>query len=127
MAHIQCITKGKLISVFGCAGERDPRKRPKMGKISTQIADLSVFTAEDPRSEDIFAILKSMESDSLLGKFVSIPDRGEAIAFALASACKGDMVGVFGKGHEKSMNLDGIHEIPWSDHKIVRKYLKEER
>ena len=117
--------QGRLISVFGCAGERDIKKRPKMGKISTDLADLSIFTAEDPRSENIFDILKQMESKSNSKKFISIPQRGEAIVYALSKARKGDVVAILGKGHEKSMNLDGIHEIPWSDHKIVRKYLKK--
>lgn len=118
LTYLRSKTRGRLTSVFGCAGERDPRKRPEMGKISTQIADLSVFTVEDPRSEDIFNILKSMESGALPGKFVSISDRGEAIAFALASARKGDIVGIFGKGHEKSMSYQGF-EHPWSDKEII--------
>jgi len=121
LTYLKSITKGKLISVFGCAGERDPGKRAKMGKISSQIADLSVFTAEDPRSEDIFDILTEMEKEA--SKFISIPERSEAIAYALSRAGKGDVVGIFGKGHEQSLAYKGF-EHPWSDHAEVKNWLE---
>jgi UDP-N-acetylmuramoyl-L-alanyl-D-glutamate--2,6-diaminopimelate ligase len=117
LKYLKGITKGKLISVFGCAGDRDPGKRLKMGKISSQIANLSVFTAEDPRSEDIFSILQSMQKEAK--NYVSIPERSEAIAYALEKAKKGDTVGIFGKGHEKSLAY-GRFEHPWSDQDIAR-------
>ena len=134
--------KGKrLIAVFGCAGERDVAKRPMMAKISTNLADISVFTAEDPRSENVNDILEEM-AKAALGKgarefklsktkelkdlrtkehvFFRIPERGEAVAFAIQKlAKKGDTVVVCGKGHEKSMAYDGI-EYPWSDAEAVR-------
>lgn len=124
LKYLKSITKkpNKLISVFGCAGERDPRKRSRMGKISTSIADLSIFTAEDPRTESIFNILKSMKSTTKNNNFISIPERGEAIAFAMASARKGDVIGVFGKGHEKTMCFDN-YEHPWSDQEFIKKQL----
>ncbi len=128
LGYLRSVTKvspagrqGKLISVFGCAGERDPGKRSKMGKISSRIADLSVFTAEDPRSEDIFDILKTMRRDAK--NYVSIPERSEAIAFALSKAKPGDTVGIFGKGHEKSLAYEGF-EHPWSDHDVTRALLE---
>lgn len=119
LKYLKSITKGKLISVFGCAGERDPRKRSRMAKISTRIADLSVFTAEDPRTENIFKILKQMKSGAISKSYVSIPERGEAIDYALSMAKKGDIVGVFGKGHEKSMCYDK-YEHPWSDQEFIK-------
>ncbi|MDP3918092.1 MAG: UDP-N-acetylmuramoyl-L-alanyl-D-glutamate--2,6-diaminopimelate ligase [Candidatus Woesebacteria bacterium] len=125
LKYLKSITKGRLISVFGCAGERDPHKRPKMGRISTNNADLSIFTAEDPRSEDILKILKQIEKEAVNKKYLSIPERGEAISYALSFAKKGDVIGVFGKGHEKSMNLDGVHELLWSDQEVVKKLLKK--
>lgn len=118
LTYLKSITKGKLISVFGCAGERDSKKRSKMGKISTQIADFSVFTAEDPRSEEIFSILSQIEKGIVNKKFASIPERGEAISYALSLARKGDIVGIFGKGHEKSMAYKGF-EHPWSDKEMI--------
>jgi UDP-N-acetylmuramoyl-L-alanyl-D-glutamate--2,6-diaminopimelate ligase len=123
LTYLKSITKGRLISVFGCAGERDTAKRPKMGEISTRIADVSVFTAEDPRSEDISSILGEMELGAVNKKFVSIPERSEAIAFALNTARTGDVIGIFGKGHEKSMAFKG-YEHPWSDKKIAGSLLK---
>ena len=118
-------SKGKLISVFGCAGERDKKKRPLMGKISTEIADTSVITSEDPRNEkpeNIFEEITSEIKDDK--KYVLIPERGEAIAFAIQKlAKKGDTVVFCGKGHEKSMAYKGV-EYPWSDYEAVRVALK---
>ncbi len=118
----------KLISVFGCAGERDPRKRFKMGKISVKYADMSVFTAEDPRIEKINDILNVMARGArstgakLDRDFVKIPERGEAIAYALSLAQQGDMVAFFGKGHETSLAYKG-YEHPWSDQLAINNFL----
>lgn len=120
-------TTGKLIAVFGCAGLRDPRKRPAMASISTQLADFTIFTAEDPRTEDIQLIFRQMKEgvhDPHFGKFVTQPDRREAIRMALKMAKKGDIIGIFGKGHEKSMCF-GTVETPWSDQAVVRELLQE--
>jgi UDP-N-acetylmuramoyl-L-alanyl-D-glutamate--2,6-diaminopimelate ligase len=125
LKYLKTQTSGKLIAVFGSAGERDPYKRPKMGKVASEIADELILTAEDPRSEkaeDIIVQIKSGVTKKSV-KIYEILDRNEAIKFAIESARKGDLVGIFGKGHEKSMNLDGTHEVPWSDRKIVEKYI----
>lgn len=134
---------GKLISVFGCASERDERKRPAMGKISGELADVSIFTAEDPRRESIHKIideivigakksgaveLTKLKNEGLKKTkhkyFVRIPERGEAIAFAIQKlATKGDVVIICGKGHEKSMSYDGV-EHPWSDSDFIKTILK---
>ncbi len=119
---------GRLISVFGCAGLRDISKRPMMGKIATQIADLAVFTAEDPRSEDIWTIINQMKSGVTSGhdKIVSMADRYQAISFAVSQAKPGDVIAITGKGHEKSMNIAGT-EYPWSDQEAVKKVLLGEQ
>ena len=83
-----------------------------MGFISGQIADFSVLTAEDPRSEDIFAILQQMKKKAK--NFVCIPERSEAVAYALSKAEKGDCVVFCGKGHERSMCYS-LFEHPWSE------------
>jgi len=118
--------KNRLITVFGCAGERDTRKRPMMAKISTRLADLSVFTAEDPRHEDLHKIIKEMERGVLKSnrnKYIVIPERSEAIAYAIQKAAKrGDIVVICGKGHEKSMAYGDI-EYPWSDQEVVKRAL----
>lgn len=115
----------KLIAVYGCAGLRDAIKRPMMGKIGTDIADYCVFTAEDPRTEDIWSIIRQMKEQlkSNHQKVISIPDRGKAIEFALTKLAKrGDTVVILGKGHEQSMCY-GNDEHPWDDREAVRKIL----
>ncbi|MBI4029257.1 MAG: UDP-N-acetylmuramoyl-L-alanyl-D-glutamate--2,6-diaminopimelate ligase [Candidatus Blackburnbacteria bacterium] len=130
--------KGRLITVFGCAGERDRSKRPLMGEIAGKLADVSVFTAEDPRSEDVNKIIgqiakgarqahsKEMHPGGGLGftlwdkhVFVREPNRGKAIELAIKTAQAGDIVVICGKGHEKSMAF-GKTEIPWSDQDAAR-------
>ncbi|HKB88243.1 MAG TPA: Mur ligase family protein [Patescibacteria group bacterium] len=123
LKHLRTETKGKLIAVFGCAGERDHKKRRKMGKISEQLADFSIFTAEDPRSENLTDIFRLMKKDAK--NFVCIPERGEAIAYALSIAKNGDTVAILGKGHETSMAFKGW-EHPWSDQEIIKNYLEKD-
>lgn len=131
LKYLRTQTKGRLISVFGCAGERDKKKRFKMGKISVQLADYSIFTAEDPRSENIFDILTIMMHGAKSAggvenkNFVRIPERGEAIAHALSIAKSGDVVGFFGKGHETSMAYKGF-EHPWSDRLEIENFLEKD-
>lgn len=121
-------TTTQLIAVFGSAGKRDVGKRGLMGEIAGKLADLIVITAEDPRRE-----LSEINKQILAGvkksgvkktKVFIIDDRFEAIKFAIEKlARRGDIVGIFGKGHEKSQNLDGKKEIPWSDFEAVKKTL----
>lgn len=131
LTYLRTQTKGRLVTVFGCAGERDRRKRFQMGKVSIKLADLSVFTAEDPRHEDLFKIMSKMAEGArtvggVEGKnFFRIPERGEGIAFAMSAARKGDVVALLGKGHEKSMAFEG-YEHPWSDKDIVKDWLERD-
>lgn len=118
--------KGRLIVVHGSAGLRDADKRPMMGKISTDLADLVVFTAEDPRTEDVWAIIRQMKENLQENhdKIISIIDRQEAINFAIQKLAKrGDLITVLGKGPEKSMCY-GTEELPWSDLEAVKEALK---
>lgn len=125
-------TKGKLIAVFGCASERDPGKRPAMARISSELGDVSVFTVEDSRYENIYNIFKPMAAAArrkgkVLGKdFFEIPERGEAIAFAISQAKKGDSVVICGKGHEKSLAYHG-YEHPWRDQEAVHDFLNSKK
>ena len=113
---------GRLISVFGCAGLRDKQKRSLMGRISGRLADFTVITAEDPRTEDLDVINREIETGVLeyadSGAYRIIPDRTEAINFAVRMARPGDVVAAFGKGHERSMCY-GTTEYPWSDQKAM--------
>jgi len=125
LSHFKKKTKGKLITVFGSAGERDKEKRFLMGEIAARLADVSIFTAEDPRTEDIHKILDQIAQGAKKagGVFICIPLRGEAIVYGLSIARKGDIVVIAGKGHEKSMSYDGV-EHPWSDQIITRDALR---
>lgn len=125
LTYLRKETKGRLIAVFGCAGERDKLKRPKMGEVASKLSDVIILTSEDPRTEDANEIIRQIKSGIKTNTPVYIiPDREKAIKKALKIAKSGDIVGLFGKGHERSMNLDGIRETPWSDRKVVRKYLE---
>lgn len=122
-------TKKRLIAVYGSAGLRDRTKRPLMGKAGSSVADLVIFTAEDPRTEDVNVIIRQMKEGIEKGnhrKVISIPDRKEAIFYALNEAKTGDIVGIFGKGHEQSMCF-GTTEYPWSDHEAVKEWDAKEK
>ena len=117
-------TRGQLISVFGCAGLRDTQKRPMMGEISSSLADITVLTSEDPRTEDVNEIINQIKSGITSHHQVySQPDRQQAIDLAVKLAQPGDTVALFGKAHEKSMCFGKI-EYPWSEYKAVKKALK---
>lgn len=124
------MTKGRVISVFGSAGLRDKEKRRMMAETSIELADLSVLTAEDPRTESLNGILEEMAegAKSKGGRegenFWRIADRGEAIRFALRLARDGDVVLSCGKGHEQSMCF-GKTEYLWDDRIAMRSALSE--
>ena len=124
------MTNGRVIAVFGSAGLRDKAKRRMMAEISAQLADLTVLTAEDPRIESLDEILEEMsEGASRQGgvegtSFWRVPDRGEAIKFALHKAESGDIVISCGKGHEQSMCFEEI-EYPWDDRTAMRAALAD--
>jgi len=121
-------TIGRLIVVFGCAGERDKLKRRPMARAAVTLANHAVFTAEDPRREGLSGILSEMErgareAGATTGRdYRVVPDRAEAIAYAVAIALPGDTVLLCGKGHEQSMCY-GREERPWSDHAAARQAL----
>lgn len=109
--------QSRIIAVVGCAGLRDFAKRPVMGEIAARLADLAIFTAEDPRTEDVWSIIRQMKEQLTENhnKVISIADRGEALTFAINElAKKDDVVVIFGKGHEKSMCY-GTVEYLWND------------
>jgi len=119
------LTRGRVIVVFGSAGLRDVAKRKWMGEIAAEFADLTIITAEDPRTESLEAILaESAEGAASKGgvegkTFWRIADRGEAIQFAVDRAETGDVLLVCGKAHEQSMCFGAI-EYPWDDRVAAR-------
>jgi len=102
--------KGKLILVVGCGGDRDKGKRPLMGKIAVKWSDLTIFTADNPRTEEINDILNEMEGDltaTELDHVLRIEDRKMAIKTAVKLAVSGDVIVVAGKGHENYQEIKG--------------------
>ena len=118
------ITRRKLISVFGCGGDRDNGKRPKMGNISARIADYSVVTSDNPRTEDpdeiITQIVSNLPHDT---KYVCISERREAIRHAIATAKSGDVVVIAGKGHEDYQEIHG-KRFPFDDRRVAADVLE---
>ncbi|RMG77819.1 MAG: UDP-N-acetylmuramoyl-L-alanyl-D-glutamate--2,6-diaminopimelate ligase [Chloroflexi bacterium] len=119
----------RLIAVFGSAGLRDVEKRRMMAQTSAQLADITVLTAEDPRTEPLDDILQMMAEGCLSQggvegeTFVRVPDRGEALYRACQMAQPGDIVIACGKGHEQSMCF-GTIEYPWDDREAMRAALR---
>lgn len=125
LASLREVTKGRLHVVVGCGGDRDPFKRGPMGAIAAQLADTAVLTSDNPRSEDGLAILATMLAgaagvpEAERGDVLVVPDRAEAIGFAVAHAHAGDTVLVAGKGHELGQYVKG--EVrPFDDREVLR-------
>ncbi|MGD0628824.1 MAG: UDP-N-acetylmuramoyl-L-alanyl-D-glutamate--2,6-diaminopimelate ligase [Terracidiphilus sp.] len=119
-------TSGRVITMFGCGGDRDRTKRPRMGQAAGAGSDFVVATSDNPRSEDPLAILAEIEPGLKASgvKYTVEPDRAAAIGIALKTAQPGDVVLLAGKGHEKEQILAG-HTIPFDDAQIALSALKE--
>ncbi len=125
LAVAQTLTPGRVIAVFGCAGLRDVEKRTLMGEIAAELADITIITAEDPRTENLDEIMATTAvtmaaHDGIEGQtFERVPDRGQAIFRAVQLAQPDDVVIALGKGHEQSMCFGEI-EYPWDDREAMR-------
>ena len=117
----------RLISLFGCGGNRSKLRRYEMGEVSGRLADLTIITSDNPRFEkplDIMADIKvGMEKTS--GKYVEIPDRKEAIRYAILNGQPGDIIVLAGKGHEDYQEIEGVH-YPMDERVLIQEILKEE-
>ncbi len=114
-----------LIAVVGCGGDRDKNKRPKMGKIAAQLATQSIFTSDNPRSEDPTTIIADMEAGVLpqdMKKVLSITDRKQAIKTAVRLANKGDIILIAGKGHE-TYQIIKDKVLDFDDYKTIQELL----
>ncbi|MGM9668942.1 MAG: UDP-N-acetylmuramoyl-L-alanyl-D-glutamate--2,6-diaminopimelate ligase [Faecousia sp.] len=126
LRSVRGFCKGRLISVFGCGGDRDPMKRPIMGAIGAELSDVAVITSDNPRSEEPMAIIR----DILAGigenakNTVVIADRRSAIDWALKNAEKDDIIVLAGKGHETYQEIQGV-KYPMDEREIVADCLKE--
>ena len=124
---VKSYTRGKVISVFGCGGDRDSAKRPKMGEISGRIADYTIITSDNPRTEDPNAIVAQIEEGikKTNGKYEVIVDRVEAIKKAIEMAGKKDLILLAGKGHEPYQEINGVKN-PFDERIIVNQIIKGE-
>lgn len=114
----------KLITVFGCGGDRDPIKRPLMGEVASKLSDLCLITSDNPRSENPDAIIKEIEAGMKSKAYRPVPDREEAIRTAVNVAATGDIVLIAGKGHETYQEVAG-EKLLFDDRKISRWALKD--
>ena len=127
---LRAATQGKLWVVFGAAGGRDAARRDGMGRVAGRLADHAVLTNEDPRDEDPDAIIAAIASGlQELGRvegddFVRLPDRREALAYALSGATAGDTVLLAGKATEPSMVFAGGHEVSWDERRVGEELLE---
>jgi UDP-N-acetylmuramoyl-L-alanyl-D-glutamate--2,6-diaminopimelate ligase len=130
LTTLQEIKKGRIILVFGCGGDRDKGKRPKMGKVAGEYADSLVLTSDNPRSENPFDILKEVEAGihsagrRMKGKYRVIESRREAIESAIGEAEPGDFVVIAGKGHE-DYQMIGEKNFPFNDRLVAKDILRK--
>jgi UDP-N-acetylmuramoyl-L-alanyl-D-glutamate--2,6-diaminopimelate ligase len=118
--------KGRIITLFGCGGEKDRTKRPVMGEVTGRRSDLTILTSDNPRSEDPLKII----SDIIVGlqktggKYLIEPDRETAIGAAFDAARSGDIVLLAGKGHENYQTL-ATGAMPFDDREVAHRLLRE--
>lgn len=122
LSAVKSYTRGKVISVFGCGGDRDKTKRPIMGQISANIADFTIITSDNPRTENPAEIIKEIEEGAkkTKGKYITIENRTEAIKYAINMATKIDIIVLAGKGHETYQEINGV-----KNHYDEREIIKE--
>ena len=110
LKSVRDFCKGRLISVFGCGGDRDPIKRPIMGRIGVESADFAIITSDNPRTEEPMAIIRDILQGITpdMGEYTVIEDRRRAIRYAMDIAKKDDIIVLAGKGHETYQEIQGV-------------------
>lgn len=128
LTTVRTFTKKRLIVLFGCGGDRDQGKRPIMGEIGGRLADFSILTSDNPRTEDPDAILEAIEEGMkpTSGKYIVIENRREAIRYALDMAVEGDIVILAGKGHETYQDIMGVKR-PFDEKVVVNELIEEKK
>ena len=123
---VKSYTRGRVISVFGCGGDRDTRKRPIMGEISGKVADYTIITSDNPRTEEPEKIVKQIEEGiaKTKGKYETIVDRTQAIEKAIKMANKNDIIVLAGKGHEPYQEINGV-KYPFDERIIVKEIINK--
>lgn len=117
-------TAGRLICVFGCGGDRDREKRPVMGSIAAEMADVVVVTSDNPRTEDPQQIIADILSGIDEGDIYVEPDRRQAIAWSLEQGRPGDVIILAGKGHETYQEVNGV-QYPMDEREIVKEWFRK--
>ena len=120
-------TRGRVICVFGCGGDRDKAKRAMMGEVAGRLADFTVITSDNPRNEKPSDIIKDIESGikQTRGLYKSIENRRQAIKFAMRIAWKSDVIIIAGKGHETYQEVEKNKKLHFDDREVVRKIAQE--
>ena len=113
------LKKNRVITIVGCGGDRDPKKRPIMGNIATDNSDFVIFTSDNPRTEDPLAILDDITKENHANNFIVIPDRKEAILRGIELMEKNDILLILGKGHE-NYQIIGHEKIHFDDAEIIK-------
>ena len=128
LSSVKDFCKGRLISVFGCGGDRDPIKRPIMGEIGVSLADFAIITSDNPRTEDPMAIISDIVAGVRKehGDYIIIEDRRAAIRYAMDIAEKDDIIVLAGKGHETYQDIGG-HKYHLDEREEVAAHLEELR
>jgi UDP-N-acetylmuramoyl-L-alanyl-D-glutamate--2,6-diaminopimelate ligase len=116
------LAQSRLICVFGCGGDRDRGKRPLMGRVASELADLAIVTSDNPRGEEPEAIIDEIVAGAP-GEVEVEPDRREAVARAIDAAREGDVVVIAGKGHEQGQQF-ADHTVPFDDREVAREALR---
>ncbi|MFH1511742.1 MAG: UDP-N-acetylmuramoyl-L-alanyl-D-glutamate--2,6-diaminopimelate ligase [Bacillota bacterium] len=126
LTTVRTFTKNRLIVLFGCGGDRDQGKRPLMGEIGGRLADFSILTSDNPRTENPETILEAIEEGMkpTSGEYIVIENRREAIRYALDMAEEGDIVILAGKGHETYQDIMGVKR-PFDEKVVVNEMLEE--
>lgn len=122
LSTIKEFCTGRIITVFGCGGDRDRGKRPVMGRIASELSDYTIITSDNPRSENPETIIEQIESGIIGNNYEKITDRRKAIKKAIHMAQKGDAVLIAGKGHEK-YQIIGDKTIHFDDKEVAKEYL----
>ena len=119
---------GRLVCLFGCGGNRSKLRRYEMGEVSGKMADLTIITSDNPRDEDPQAIIDDIKIGigKTDGKYVEIPDRKEAIAYAIHHGEPGDIIVLAGKGHEDYQEIKG-KKYPMDERVLIREILEEDQ
>ena len=117
---------GRLVCVFGCGGNRSRERRFEMGEVSGNLADFTIITSDNPRFEEPEAIIEDIITGMKKtdGVYISIPDRKEAIAYAIDHGQPGDIIVLAGKGHEDYQEIKGV-KYPMDERDLIADILKE--